>query len=125
MKLEIKGTKAAGSKTTGEILFLGRQIRVSDLDKRITGKIIGGGKFGKTILVKAQALDVGGVVLAEISDEVFEEVALGKNWEIGGEPVVLSLPLLVIKETDLSFLEENQGEKAILDPEEKRLTLCP
>lgn len=124
MKSEILGIKGAGKKCEGEILFLGNEeITISFLDKRITGKIIGGRIFGKTALFKAEALDVAGVVLSDITDEVFAQICQGKNWEIG-EPCSLSLPLLVVNDSDLTFLKLNQGKKAILDPGEKKLTLC-
>lgn len=124
MKSEIKAIKAVGEKAEGQILFLGEEVRPFSLDKRIAGKIVAGGKFGKTALTKIQVLGAVGVVTQEISDEVFEEISKGCHWEIG-ESCHLVFPLLVIEKSDLEILEKNQGEKAILDPEEKRLILCP
>lgn len=121
MKSEIKGTKAAGEKVEGQLLFLGKgEVGVSSLGQEIKGKIIVGGKFGRAALMKAQALEAAGVVSSKISDELFGEISQGKSWEIGGS-FSLKLPLLLVEESSLPLLEDYQGKKVSLFPDKKKI----
>lgn len=123
MKSEIKGLQATGEKVTAELVFLGEQeINLLDLERKIDGKIIAGGKFGKTALAKAIALEAAGIVTADISEELFEEIEHGKTWEIGDE-CCFKLPLLVIETSSFVGVKDFDGKKVVLDPEEKKLAL--
>ena len=124
MKDAIGGLQATGEKVTAELVFLGDgEIKLLDLERKIDGKIIAGGKFGKTALAKAIALEVAGIVTADISEELFEEIEHGKTWEIGNE-CCFKLPLLVIEESSLAEVKDFDGKKAVLDPAEKKLILA-
>ncbi len=123
MKPDIKGTKATGEKIEAELIYLGKdEVAVESLGKETVGKIVAGGSFNKAALMKAQAIDVAGIVTTKIADELFAKIDQGKNWEIG-ETCSLKLPLLVISEESLSLLEPYQGQKVTLDPQEKKLNL--
>ncbi len=120
---DIKGTKASGEKVEAELVFLGKEdVPVEAIVKETNGKIIAGGSFSETALMKASALEVAGVVTTKASDELFGKIEQGKNWEIG-EACCLKLPLLIIDEDSLSQLPAYQGRKVVLDPQEKKLSL--
>jgi hypothetical protein len=120
---EIQGIKANGPKVEGEIIFLGEEVELNELTSLLAGKILGVGKVSKTTLAKIEALGAAGVVAVEMGDEVFAEACQGENWEIANESFCLKLPIMVIEKKDFYFLEENHGEKATLDPEQKKLVV--
>lgn len=115
--------RSAGKKTSGKINYSDKKIGVSDLDKENKGEIICAREGSLAAFEKALALEVSGLVLTQISDDDLEKVDKGKTWEIG-ESCFLSLPLLIIEEAEFAKLKNHQGEKAILNPEEKRLVIC-
>lgn len=120
---ELKGTKATGNKIEAELIFLGKdEVPTEALGKDSSGKIVAGGSFNETTLMKASALEVAGVVTGKIEDALFEKITQGKNWEIG-ESCSLKLPLMVIDEASLSLLPAYHGQKVTLDPEQKKLTV--
>ncbi len=123
MKQEITGEKGTGNKVEAEILFLGRdEIAVVNLTKDIDDKIIVAGKLGRTALMKSLALDAAGVIVVDIEEPIFEEIEHGKAWEIG-ENIILKLPLLVVSKASLLTLSGLNGRMAVLDPQEKKITL--
>jgi len=125
MDSEIKVIKGTGEKVQGEISFLGEgEINPGLINRSLSGKIIAGGKFGKVALKKALALDVAGVVVTDIDEELFNQIAKGIDWEIG-ETYHLTLTLLMVQKKDLGFFEKNQGKKAIASLEEEKIYLCP
>ena len=116
MKLEITAQKATGEKIEAEIIFL------SNLTQEIEGKIIVIDKLDRVAVMKLLALDASGVITSQIAEELFEDLIKGKNWGIG-ESCCLKLPLLVVSENDFLKLKDYQGKKAVLNPQEKSLTI--
>lgn len=123
MKSEIKGLKAAGGKIKGELVFLGgEEITLPDLKPEISGKIMAGRAIGRAALMKAMVLEIAGLVVGKISDELFAEIEQGKSWEIG-EACCFKLPLLVVDESLMADLAKLADKKVFLDPENKKLIL--
>lgn len=120
---EIKGKTAIGreKKVTGKIEILKEaEPSFKSLSGSLRGKIlVCSGEVSKTVLEKARALGVLGLVCPKVREE--ELASLEREMKISWSPSLFAL--LIVGEEIEKFLPEIEGKKGTIEIKKKRLVV--
>lgn len=107
-KEAILGEIGCGKSASGDVVNLGEKVDFSEIDIKISGKIIAAKKISREAVAKAMGVGAIGIIAQEIPEEEFQNL----------EEKNIDTPVIMIKEGDFnSFIKDYK--KVIMDGQKK------